>query len=137
MLELTGLNYGAVLIAWLVNMVIGSLWYSPLGFGKQWSALSGVDIMKLPRGEANRTIRFVALSALVQAFTLGLLLHSLHVTEVLNGLIVGWVLWLGLVAATTVGTTLYQRKSWKFLWLNASYFLIVMTINSLILTAWR
>lgn len=136
MLEFEGINYLAIVVAWLVAVGVGSYWYSPAGFGKQWSKLSGVDIMKLPKDEASRSIMFVALSAVVQVVTLALVLNSLEVKDALNGLIVGLVLWLGFTAATTVGTTLYQRKGWKFLWLNSSYFLVVMTINSIILAIW-
>lgn len=137
MLEFEGINYWAVGVTWLINVAVGAFWYSPAGFGKQWSKLSGVDIMKLPLNEANKAIGFVAVAALVQAFTLAVLLNSLQVTTVSAGLIAGVVLWLGLTAATTVGNTLYQRLGWNFWWINSSYFLLVMTINSLILSSWK
>lgn len=72
---------------------------------------------------------FVAISCLFQAFILALILNSLGAQTILEGLLVSVVLWFGLTALTTVGVTLYQRQSWKFWWLNASYFLIVMSIN--------
>lgn len=131
------MNYWAVLIVWVVNMAVGSFWYSPAGFGKLWGKLTGVDMMKLPQNEANRAIGYVAVSALVQAITLGIVFNSLHVAKAVDGLLVGWLLWFGLVAATTIGTTFYARRGWKFWWLNSSYFLVVMTINSLILAVWR
>jgi hypothetical protein len=36
------INYLAVLVAALVSMVIGGLWYSPLLFGNIWMKLSGI-----------------------------------------------------------------------------------------------
>jgi hypothetical protein len=41
------INYAAVLLAAVANMVVGMLWYGPL-FGKQWQALMGfnADSMK-------------------------------------------------------------------------------------------
>ena len=79
----------------------------------------------------------VVVSGLVQAFTLALVLNSLNVSTMTEGLVVGLVLWFGMVAATTVGVILYARKSWSFLWLNSSYFLVVMAINSIILAVWK
>jgi hypothetical protein len=117
--------------------VVGALWYSPMLFGKTWSKLSGVDIMKIPVNEANKILTFVALSGLVQAIVLAIVLNTFDVTTATNGFVAGLVLWLGFVAATTVGTTLYSRKSWKFWWLNSSYFLIVMCVNSVILAVWN
>jgi hypothetical protein len=137
MLEFDGINYWAVVIAWLVNVVVGALWYSPMGFGKAWEKHTGINILKIPEQEATRALVFVAVSGLVQAVTLAVVLNSMHVTEAVNGLVIGLVLWLGLTAATTVGVTLYQRRSLKFLWLNASYFLLVMAVNSIILAIWQ
>lgn len=137
MLDFLGVNFWAVLVVWLIYLVVGAFWYSPAGFAKQWTKHTGVNILKIPTDKANTIIAWVALSGLVQAFTLGLVFASLDVTTVLNGLLVGFVLWLGLTAATTVGVTLYSQKSWKFLWLNSSYFLVVMIIGSAIFSLWR
>lgn len=120
-----------------MNVIVGAYWYSPVGFGKLWVKLTGVNHMKMPEKEANRAIVFVALSAVLQALALAIILHSLGVSAVEHGLLIGVVLWLGFTGATTVGTTLYQRFSWKYWWLNASYFLLVMSINSVILTVWQ
>lgn len=137
MLDFTGINYIAVAIAWLISMVIGGYWYSPAGFGKQWSKMSGVDMMKTPKSETNRAIKFVAISCLLQSLVLALILNSLHVEDVVNGIFVSLVLWFGFAALTTVGNTLYMRQSWKFWWLNASYFLVIMVINGGILSIWQ
>ncbi len=137
MLDISGVNFWAVAVVFLVNTGVGAFWYSPAAFGKLWSKLSGVDIMKIPVNEANRIIGFVALSAIIQAITLAIILNSLNVSTAAEGLKAGLLLWIGLTAATTVGVTLYQRKSWKFWWLNASYFLVVMSVNSIILAAWK
>jgi uncharacterized protein DUF1761 len=137
MLEFEGLNYWAVAVAWLVNLVVGAYWYSPAGFARQWTKHTGIDIMKMPGNESTKTLIWVALSGLVQAAVLAVVVNSLDVTTAVNGLLVGVVLWFGLTAATTVGVTLYSQKSWKFLWLNSSYFLLVMVINSIILAIWQ
>jgi len=137
MLDFSGLNYWAILVAWLVYTGVGSFWYSPAGFGKLWSKLSGVDIMKLPQNEANRSIMYVVASSLLQAFVLAVVLNSLDVADALEGLAAALLLWVGLTAATTIGTNFYQRKSWKFWWLNASFFLVTMAINGLVLGYWQ
>ena len=137
MLELTGLSLWAVLLAWIVNMAVGAIWYSPIGFAKQWKAHTKIDILKIPQNQATKILSFVALSGLIQAITLGVIINSLEVTSVMNGLVVGLVLWFGLTAATTVGVTLYSLRSWGFLWLNSSYFLLVMAVNSMIFALWN
>ena len=137
MLEFAGINWWAVLVVWVIYMMVGAFWYSPAGFAKQWAKHTKIDLMKIPQNEATRTVTWVAVSALVQAVTLAVMMNSLHVHTVTEGLINGLILWLGLVTATTVGVTLYSRRSWKFLWLNSAYFLVVMSVGSVILAAWR
>lgn len=137
MLDITDINVWAVLVVWLVYMVVGAFWYSPAGFANHWTRLTKIDIMKIPPAEATRILLSVAVSSLIQAITLGIIFTSLEVMDVANGLLVGLVLWLGLVTATTVGVTLYQRRSWRFLWLNSAYFFVVMLIGSVIFTVWQ
>ncbi len=137
MLEFVGINYWAVAAVWVLYMIVGAFWYSPAGFAKQWTKYTGIDILKIPQDQATKILGFIVLSALVQALTLGVVIHSLQITTAVNGVIAGIVLWLGFTAATSVGVTLYSKRSWKFLWLNSSYFLVVMTIGSLILAIWR
>jgi hypothetical protein len=136
-LEIHGLNYWALLAAWAINVAVGSFWFSPVGFGKLWSKLSGVDMMKLPKNQANKAISFVILGALVQVLALGVILHALHATKWIDGLAVGLVAWAGFTAATTLGNTLYMRLSLKFWCLNSAFFLVVFAINSILLTVWR
>lgn len=137
MLDLSSVNFWPVLVGWLINVIIGAFWYSPAGFGKQWIKHTGVNHMNLPTKEANRTLVLIAISALIQVTTLALIIKSLYITTPLEGLVAGFVLWLGFTAVTTIGNTLYQRLGLKFWWLNSSYFLVVMAINSVILSVWQ
>lgn len=137
MLDFNGLNYWAILVAWFVFTGIGSFWYSPAGFGKLWSKLSGVNIMKIPQQEATRSIAYVVVASLLQAFTLAVVLNTVKVANALEGLEVALLLWAGLTAATTIGINFYQRKSWKFWWLNASFFLVTFAINGLLFGLWK
>lgn len=137
MLELSNLNIWAIAVAWLISVALGSLWYSPIGFGKLWSKLSGVDIMKMPQNLANKAITAVMAASLVQVFVLAVVVKSLHAETVQNGLMIGLFLWAGLVAATAVGNNLYLRLSWKFWWLNTSFFLVAMSINGILLSVWH
>ncbi|KXK09145.1 MAG: hypothetical protein UZ21_OP11001000202 [Microgenomates bacterium OLB22] len=38
------INYLSVLLAAIVPMAVGSLWYSPMMFGKKWAMLEGFDM---------------------------------------------------------------------------------------------
>lgn len=137
MLDVTDFNVLAIIVAWLIAIGVGSFWYSPAGFGKLWSKLSGVDMMKMPQDLANKAIASVAISSLAQVIALAVVVKSLHADSAGDGLLVGLLLWAGFTAATTIGNNLYSRLSWKFWWLNASFFLVVMPINAVLLSIWN
>ena len=40
---MTSYDFWSILVAAIVAFAIGSLWYSPLLFGKEWMALSGIS----------------------------------------------------------------------------------------------
>ena len=137
MLDVTGLNIGAIIVVWLLYVIVGAYWYSPAGFAKQWMKYTGVDMMKIPQADATKAIISVAVSALLQSITLAVVLNSLNAAQLVDGLLIGLVLWFGFTTATTVGTTLYSQRSWKFIVLNSSYFLLVMAVASIIFTLWQ
>ncbi|MES2630379.1 MAG: DUF1761 domain-containing protein [Patescibacteria group bacterium] len=137
MFDLTTLNYWAIIVAWIFTCALGSFWYSPAGFGKLWTKLSDVDIMKLPQNLANRAIGAVIVSSFFQAVALAIVLQWVNPANIWEGILAGLVIWFGFITLTTVGTTLYQRKGFRFIWLNSSFFLIVIVVNSIILTLWR
>ena len=137
MLDFNGLNIWAILVVWAVYMAVGAFWYSPAGFAKRWTKYTKIDIMKIPQDEATKILGFIVVSCLIQVIALAVVLNSLQPSSGLEGMITGIIIWLGFTAATTVGVTLYSRRSWKFLWLNSSYFLVVMSLGSLILSIWK
>ncbi|MFZ1249993.1 MAG: DUF1761 domain-containing protein [Candidatus Microsaccharimonas sp.] len=137
MLEFTGINYWAVTVVWLVYIAVGAWWYSPAGFAKRWKTYTGIDLLKLPKKDVNQAIVSVIVSSLLQSFALAVILNSVGVKSVTEGLSVGLLIWFAFTTASTVGVTLYSKRSWKFLWLNSAYFFVVMTIASIILTVWK
>lgn len=136
MLDFSGLNYWAILVTWLIFCAVGSFWYSPAGFGKTWTKLTKIDIMKLPQQEANQAILYVILSSLLQSFTLAVVLNTMAIEGFVNGIVAGFFIALGLTAATTIGVTFYSRRGWKFWLLNAGFFFVTMPINAAILATW-
>lgn len=136
MLDFSGLNIVAIVVAWAITVFIGSIWYSPFGFGKQWSRLSGVDMLKLPKKIANKAIIFVAISSLLLVTALAVMINTLQPVSAMDALFMTLVIWFGFTAITTIGNTLYQKLSLSFWALNAAYFLVVMLISAVILYAW-
>jgi Protein of unknown function (DUF1761) len=137
MLEFSDLQVGAIVFTWLLNVMLGAFWYSPIAFEKHWSRLSGVNMMKMPKDAANRAIASVAVSALIQTICLAVLLRTIGADTSKNAFSVGLLVWAGFIAATTLGNTLYLRFSWKFWAINAGFFLVATPLSAVVLAALR
>jgi hypothetical protein len=134
-------NYVAVVIAAVANMVLGFLWYGPL-FGKQWMKLSGftkADMDEAKKKGMGKSYGLMALGSLVMAFVLA---HSLvfaasymHVSGLSAGLQSGFWSWLGFVAPVTLGTVLWDGKPWKLYILTNGYYLVSLLLMGVILAS--
>ena len=133
------INYLAVSVAAVVSMGLGALWYSPMLFGKQWMALSGLssekmDAMKAKGMTTGYAIGFVG--SLVMAYVLAHFVQIAGATDISGALQLGFWVWLGFVATVMLGAVLWEGKSWNLYFLNAGYHLVSLLIMSSILTLW-
>ncbi|MGA3150546.1 MAG: DUF1761 domain-containing protein [Candidatus Saccharimonadales bacterium] len=130
------INYWAVLVAAIINMMIGSLWYSPSLFGKAWSKLVGKS-MKDMRANGQAGYAILALGALVQSWILVHFIEYAGSTTIWEGVVTGFWLWLAFVAIVMAGSMIFEGRPWKLWRINAGYFLAVLVINGALLAAWR
>lgn len=134
-LSFSDLNYWAILVAALVNMVVGAVWYSPVLFGKTWAKALGKKVGDM--GDPMTGYSVSTVGALVQAFILANLVRDLGLTNTGDGLWLGFGVWLGFLAVVMAGETVFAGRSWKLWKVNASYYLIVLLANGALLAAWR
>lgn len=135
-------NYWAVLAAAVAYMVIGSLWYGPL-FGKKWAQLASVTPGKMANGmTAHKAVGIGFVSAFVMAQVLA---HEQFVwfdfmgstlSKCMFAFQLAFWLWLGFIATTQLGSVLWEGKSWKLFFLNASASFVSLFAMALILTYW-
>ncbi|MDO8593926.1 MAG: DUF1761 domain-containing protein [bacterium] len=136
------INYLAVLLCAIASMVLGSLWYGPL-FGKQWVALAGITPEQMERGKRAGMWNLYALALIgalvmahVLAFSLAFASSYFNATGVFVGLMAGFWNWLGFIAPVTLGSVLWEGKSWKLWILNNAYQLVLLLIMGVILAVW-
>ncbi len=134
------INYLAVLACMVASMVLGSVWYGPL-FGKQWMAMMGMSPSSMPKQSMAKLYAIQAVGSLVMAFVLA---HALvyasaymQVSGAQAGLMVGFWNWLGFIAPVTLGSVLWEGKSWKLWFLNNGYYLVLLCSMGLILSLWK
>jgi len=134
---MANINLWAVLVAALVYMVIGMVWYSPLLFGNKWLVLMNKtpkDIKKM-RKSATRAYLLSVVVALVMSYLLAQLL-ALTVPSYVHGLLLAVMIWIGFVATMQLNSVLYEQKPFGLYLINSGYVLVSLLVMSLILVAW-
>jgi hypothetical protein len=129
------IHLSAVLVAAIVRMVIGAVWYSPALFVKAWYRLTGVTEAQMKAGMVKAlVVDFVG--SLLMAFVLVHVIRLGGATTVLQGLTIGFFVWLGFVAVVTIGTVTYERKPLQLFLLNNGYLLLSLLAMGVILAVW-
>ena len=121
--DFTHVAYVAVLIAAVVHIVLGYVWYLPQVFGKRWEMASGKT---LPTGAPPpMTIAFMVVSALLAAYGLGLLFGGVGIV---NGAIWGALIWLYFVAPVSAAAIFFEGRSWMWWAVTAGYWLVGLAL---------
>jgi hypothetical protein len=116
-MEQVYIDWVVVILAAIVNMAIGFVWYSKWLFGPLWTKFSR-HAMKKPHPA---TYFISALSSFLIAFFLGFFETYLGVTTVTDGMFVGFLCWLGFVATTQIGSVLWCEKPWSLFLINTGF----------------
>lgn len=129
------INLLAVLVAALINMAVGMVWYSKDVFGREWAKVSGRKLEDMSGGGMGYGVATVA--AIIQSFILAHFVQYAGAGTFWRGLVAGFWLWVGFVATVTAVNLVFEGRSWTLWKINAGYFLVVLLINGGLLAAWR
>lgn len=131
-------NYLAIIVCAISNMIIGTIWYGPL-FGKAWMKMTGVQM-----GGKNPTPSYIMgfVGALIAAYVLA---HFVWLSakgfgielSMSSGVMTAFWGWLGFVVPATVGSTIWEGKPWSYWFITAGYWLISLIAMGAILGYWQ
>lgn len=134
-------NWIAVVLGAVANMLLGWAWYSPMLFGKKWAILIGSPMEDTAAWEARKAgmrkiygVTFVA--AIVMSFVMNWLVQALNVFTVGDAIQTAVLLWLGLVGATSLSGILFEKRPVALWAINTGYTLVSFIIVSLIAIFW-
>lgn len=137
-MDLSNINWLAVIACVVVAMVSGFIWYHPSVFFKPW--WRGIGKEATETGNPNPTIYvFTILAAFVEAVAVALMLNVMDVmgNTFTGGLMVGFMLWLGFVAPTSLVNKLFAGHSLQSWAIEAGNHLVNFLLFGAILAAWH
>lgn len=137
---MSAINVWAVLAATLSTFLIGWLWYGPL-FGKAWMKEVGVTEEEAGQGNMGKIFGFSFIFELIMVFNLAMFFYgSPEGAEMItagSGAFYGFLTGFGWIFFALAVNSLYEQKSWKYIFINGGYWTVAFTVIGLILGAWK
>ena len=133
------INYFAVLMAGIAYMLICAIWYSPMVFGNRWMKAMNYtkkDIEDEKKNGMGKTYGLMFMGAVVMSFILTTFVTYAGATTWLDGMLVGFLAWLGFVATTMLTGVLFEKRSLKVFYLSCGYHLVSLLIMGGIIALW-
>lgn len=130
------LSFWPIAVAALANFAIGSIWYSPILFGKEWMELSGIKSDEAPKGVWK--LYAVQLIATVITFIILGFAISLGGNKTASaGASIGFFAWIGFVAPIGISNLLWEKKPARLILINTVYYLLAFVVGGAIIGAWN
>ncbi|MBP93794.1 MAG: hypothetical protein CMC55_06720 [Flavobacteriaceae bacterium] len=157
------INFIAILVAALVPLMVGFIWYNPKTFGNVWMRESGLTAESLKGGNMAIIFGLTFVFSFLIAFVLQFLtIHQTgalgmiggDVTQALpsytafmedygmafrtfkHGTLHGFMAGVLFVFPIMTINALFERKSWKYIFINSGYWLICTTLMGGIVCGW-
>lgn len=157
------LNFLAIFVAALTTLVVGFFWYSNMLFGKAWQRESGLTDDKLRGGNLAIIYGLTFVFSFLIAFSMqSITIHQFAAvgmvggdpttakqsyTDFMNdygtafrtfkhGALHGTILAVMFVFPLIAINGMFERKSWKYIFINAGYWVVSLAIMGGIVCGW-
>jgi len=135
MLPSVSVDWLAILVAGIVNMVLGMIWYSPMLFGKSWMELMGKKGEEMKPQPGPLAGMFIL--ALVMAYIMTYFVAYAGANTFVLGLEVGAWAALGFTVLSGASANFASGTSWKLWAINSGYWLISFALMGGVIASMR
>ncbi|MCA0131267.1 DUF1761 domain-containing protein [Winogradskyella alexanderae] len=155
------LNFMAIVVAAIVPLVIGAVWYNPAVLGTAWMKASGMTEEKMKSGNIGIIFGITLVLSFMLAFSVnGMVIHQVAAQQLAftnpdaesfkafmeefgnmhrsfgHGALHGAIGALFFVLPVLGINALFERKGWKYILINFGYWLVALTVMGAILCGW-
>lgn len=137
-MDISTVNWLAVLVAGISAFVVGGIWYSPGLFGKAWMADAKLTEADIQAGNKGKIFGFTAIFSLVMAANLAMFLVDTPQmkTDLTWGVTAGFLAGIWTFCAIAIHS-LFELKSWRLIFINGGYSVVALTLMGAIIGLWR
>jgi hypothetical protein len=126
------LNFLAIIIAWLVHIVLGLIWFRPKLFGNLWSKLTGKELKP--------DSKWLFPGLLGHLFMVFVLIFIIKIADIQNGpggLVIGLLGWIGFIVPLEAGELIWERIPFRLFLIRIGNQFIGLAISGFILGTWQ
>jgi hypothetical protein len=131
-LQLSSINCLAVLLAWIVHIVLGLIWFRPELFGNEWSKLTGRELKP-----AKQWLIPGLIGHLLMILVLVILIKLTRATTGGQGIFIGLLAWIGFVVPMESGELVWEKIPFRLFLLRTGNQLVGIAAAGFILGAWQ
>jgi len=128
-----GVNYLAVIVAAIVAVAIGIVYYGILGIGDRQARMLGASPAR--PGPMQGAIGLIV--SLVNAWVIAVLSLTVGAASIGDAIVLGAFVWLGFGATFKAAQVAFERRPWAVWALQAVHDLVVEVVVAVIVTLWR
>ncbi len=138
-IDLGSLNYVAIIVAVIINQVVGAAWYR--GFGSPWMAEVGITEESLEgmKGTSRQWYPYVVavVAALIFTTTLAVLVQGMEADGAFDGLMLGLIAAVGFILTSNATNYTFEDRSLRIYAINCGYPLVAYALIGILLAAWQ
>jgi hypothetical protein len=134
-MEMSTVNWLAVLVAGISAFVLGGVWYSPALFGKAWMKENKMSVEDVQKGNKGKIFGWSFILSLVMAVNLAMFLNDPKIgleMGIVYGLLTGLWIFCGIAIVA-----LFELKSARYIFVNGGYMVVALGMMGAIIGAWK
>jgi hypothetical protein len=129
------INWLAVVVAGLSAFAVGGIWYARPLFGNAWMIDSNLTEDQIKQGNKGKIFGFTLIFSMLMAVNLAMFLADAK-TDVAWGAEAGFLAGIWTFCAIAIHS-LFELKSWRYIFINGGYSLVSLTLMGAIIGLWR
>ena len=134
-MDMTTINWLAILVAGISAFVLGGVWYSPALFGNAWMKENRLTVDDVKKGNKGKIFGWSFILSLVMAANLGMYLNAPGI-NLSQGLLYGFLTGIWIFCGIAI-VALFEHKSARYIFINGGYMLLGLTLMGAIIGVWR
>jgi hypothetical protein len=131
------MNWWAIIVAAVVYMALGAIWYSPSLFGNAWMKGIGKTKEQLKAGFSSLSYVWALIFSFLAAYGIARICVWAQRGTVWDGIVIGLLAGVCFVLASMGVNDIFERRPCRLTLINVLYHIVGFIIIGVIIGAWR